>query len=257
MIRSPANPRVKWVRALQAKRKARDEDSVFVVEGTRWANEVLAADAPVSLILHTPHLDERGRGLVNQLARQGGDVIAVSDQVMAACSDTQSPQGLLLVIPKPDLEPPAAPTLLLVLDALSDPGNMGTILRTALAVGVEAVALTQGSVDPFNPKVVRASMGALLHLPVTMLERGQIQSWSHGVRQWRAQAGQGIPYDQVNWQEPTLLVVGGEAHGITAELAQAIPDVTHIPMRDASNSLNAAIATAVILFEIRRQRGLT
>jgi TrmH family RNA methyltransferase len=255
MISSPANARAKWVRALQAKRRMRDEESAFVVEGTRWAEEVLAAGRPVNLVMHTPHLDDHARGIINRLARLGGEVLAVSDDVMAACSDTQTPQGLLLVLPKPDLPIPPSPSLLLLLDGVSDPGNLGTIMRTALAAGVEAVGLTPGSVDVFNPKVVRAAMGALLHLPVTTVEPPQLRAWAEGIRLWRTRAGHGVPYDQVNWQEPVALIIGGEAHGVSAELAQAVPDVTHIPMRAASDSLNAAVATAVFLFEIRRQRG--
>jgi TrmH family RNA methyltransferase len=255
MISSPSNARVKWVRALQAKRKARDEESVFVIEGTRWAEEVLDAEAPVSLVLHTPHLDDRGRGIVNRLARLGGEILPVSDDVMAACSDTQAPQGLLLVLPKPELAPPSSPTLLLILDRLSDPGNLGTILRTALAAGVEAVGLTPGSVDPFNPKVVRAAMGALLHLPLSMVEPASVHAWAGSTRLWRTRVGEGMPYDQVDWQEPATLLIGGEAHGLTPEMDQAVSNVTHIPMHGASDSLNAAIATAVFLFEIRRQRG--
>lgn len=255
MISSTANTRIKWVRALQAKRNARNEEAVFVVEGTRWAEEVLAAESPVVLVLHTPHLDERGRGIVNRLARLGGEILPVSDAVMAACSDTQTPQGLLVVLPKPDIAPPASPTLLLILDRLSDPGNLGTILRTALAAGVDGVGLTPRSVDPFNPKVVRAAMGALLHLPVMTLEPGAIDAWTGSTRVWRTQAGQGASYDGVDWREATTLIVGGEAHGVSPELGQSVADVTHIPMRGASDSLNAAIATAVFLFEIRRQRG--
>jgi TrmH family RNA methyltransferase len=255
MISSPTNARVKWVRALQAKRKARDQASAFVVEGTRWAEEILAAGCPVDLVMHTPHLDDRGRGIVNRLARLGGQIAPVSDDVMAACSDTHTPQGLLLVLPKPDLPVPPTPSLLLVLDRLSDPGNLGTILRTALAAGVDAVGLTPGSVDVFNPKVVRAAMGALLHLPVVSVAPAQLSAWADGSRLWWTKAGQGVPYDQVNWQQAVCLIIGGEAHGVSAELAQAAHDVTHIPMRGASDSLNAAVAAAVFLFEIRRQRG--
>jgi len=255
MISSLSNARVKWVRALQAKRKARDEESVFVVEGTRWAEEVLDAETPVSLVLHTPHLDDRGRGIVNRLARLGGEILPVSDSVMAACSDTQTPQGLLLVLPRPELALPSSPSLLIILDRLSDPGNLGTILRTALAAGVEGVGLTPGSVDPFNPKVVRAAMGALLHLPLSMVEPASVRAWAGPTQLWRTQVGQGTPYDQVDWREPATLLIGGEAHGLTPEMDQAVSKVTHIPMHGASDSLNAAIATAVFLFEIRRQRG--
>lgn len=254
MITSPSNPRVKWVRALQAKRRVRDEEGVFVTEGLRWAEEIVGAEAPATLVLCSEHLDDRGRGLVNRLRKLGAEAETVSDRVMAACSETESPQGLLIVLPRPKIRVPAL-DLVLVLDRLADPGNLGTIMRTCLAAGVNALAISPGSVDPFNPKVVRAAVGAHLHLPILSASAEELEVSLKDLKIWLAEAAVGIPYDQVDWRPPSAVVIGAEAQGIGESLRPLGGGQTHIPMASTSESLNAAVAAAVILFEIRRQRG--
>ena len=255
MITSTANRRVKWVRALQTKRHARQEEGVFVIEGVRLAQEAVGSQLPVNLVLHTDHLDARGRGLVNNLARLGAEVEVVSDSVMAACSSTESPPGLLIVLPTPAIPSPERLSLALVADRIADPGNLGTILRTALATGVEALFLTKGTVDPFNPKVVRSAMGAHFNLPIEILEPSALVPRLDGLEIWMAEGGQGVLYHEVNWRQPIALIIGGEAHGPQPAIRSLAKGQVQIPMKGSSNSLNAAIATAVILFEILRQRG--
>lgn len=254
MISSIANPRIKQVRALQAKRLARQRASAFVVEGVRWAREIVAAGLPVHLVLHTEHLDARGRGLVNSLARLGAEVRSVSDQVMAACTDTESPPGILVVLPIPELAIPEALDLALIIDGLADPGNMGTLLRTALAAGVQAAFCTAGTVDVYNPKVLRGAMGAHLRLPIVALDAQQIADRTSGLRVWLAEARSGDPYTAVDWRRPSALVVGGEARGATDPIRRVASGEVHVPIADGVESLNAAIAAAVILFEVVRQR---
>ncbi len=256
VITSTANRSVRLVRALQQKRRARQEEGLFVVEGTRWAEEVVAAGAPVRLVLHTDHLSARERGLVNQTARTGAEVRVVSEAVMAACSATESPPGLLMVLPIPALPLPERLTLALVVDGVRDPGNLGTLLRTALAAGVEAAFLTPGTVDPYNPKVVRAAMGAHLRLPLRTVEPADLPQALQGLQVWLAEARQGHPYYAVDWRQPVALVVGGEAQGPSAALRGLAHGQVHVPTPGEVESLNVAIATAVILFEIVRQRGL-
>ncbi|OGO14865.1 MAG: hypothetical protein A2Y93_10470 [Chloroflexi bacterium RBG_13_68_17] len=255
MITSTANPRVKWVRSLQAKRRAREDEGLFIVEGLRLAREVVAAGRPVKLVLHTDDLDARGRGVVNNLCRLGAEAEAVSAQVMAACSSTESPPGLLVVLPLPALPLPERLTLALVADGIADPGNLGTLLRTAAAAGVEAMFLTQGTVDVYNPKVVRGAMGAHLRLPVLALDPTALADRLAGLQVWIAEAGQGLAYDGVDWAPPSALVIGGEARGPQAGTRGLGGQSVHIPMPGGSESLNAAVAAAVILFEIARQRG--
>jgi TrmH family RNA methyltransferase len=254
MITSTSNPKVKWVRALQVKRKAREEEGVFVVEGIRLAREAVAAGIPSRLVMHTESIDARGRGLANSLARLGADVEAVSDPVMAACSDTETPPGLLAVVETPILPIPQPLTLALVADGLADPGNLGTLLRTALAAGAEAVFLTGDTVDPYNPKVVRGAMGAHFHLPIRWLGPAELAPALAGLQAWVAEAGQGSAYYNVDWRVPSAVVIGSEAGGPGAATRELDAGRIRIPIAPASESLNAAVAAAVILFEIARQR---
>ena len=170
MITSRANAKIKWVRSLQAKRADREAAGVFVVEGSRLLEEAAHSATPAQLVLHTEELDARGQAAVAALRQQGTSVEAVTPEVMAAASEAQSPPGLLPVVPMPHLPVPSPLTFALVLDRLGDPGNLGTILRTAAAAGVQAAYLAPGTVDPYNPKVVRAAMGAHFHLPLVAAE---------------------------------------------------------------------------------------
>lgn len=254
-ITSISNQRVKRVRALQAYRRDRWKEKCFVLEGTRLAGEALKAGGPIDLVFHTDRLKAKDPGLIHGLARLGGEILSVSDAVMAACSDTESPSGILVVVPFPELHIPERLTLALVVDRMADPGNLGTLLRTAWAVGVENVFLTQGCVDPYNPKVVRAATGAHFHLPVFPLSVQEIKRELKGMALWLAESDAGMAYSEVDWCEPTALVIGSEAQGVGDEIHALEHECVHIPIRPDVESLNAAVAAGVILFEISRQRG--
>lgn len=260
MITSLTNPKIKLVRALQAQRRARAQEQLFVVEGVRLAEEAARAQIAPQLVLHTDHLDARGRAALNQLARLGAPVEIVSPQVMAAISDTQTPPGLLAVLPLPSAReailPPAKQSFsfALVLDRLSDPGNLGTLLRTAAAAGVQAVFLAPGTVDAYNPKVVRAAMGAHFHLPIAEASWDELRGRLSDLEVWLAEARQGQAYDRVDWRRPCALVIGSEAEGPSEAARQFTPHRVHIPIPGPAESLNAAIAAGVLLFEIARQR---
>lgn len=257
MITSITNRRVKWVRSLQTKRRTRQDEKAFVIEGLRLAREAVAAQLPVSLVLHTNCLDDRGHRLVNDLAYLGAKIMIVSDAVMAACSNTESPPGLLAVVPWPILPLPERPTLVLVADRLTNPGNLGSLLRTSLAAGVEMAFLTEGTVDLYNPKVVRGAMGAHFHLPIESIQPTSLPERLAGLAVWLAEAEEGRPYHEVDWHQPVALIIGGEAHGTRPSLRSLASGQVCIPMVGKSESLNAAVAAAVILFEILRQRGST
>lgn len=254
MITSSANPKVKFVRGLQAKRAAREAEGLFVVEGVRLVEEAANAAAPPRLVFHTADLDPRAQAVLQRLAARGAQVEAVTPAVLAAASDTQSPQGLLVLAPMPALPAPAALTLALVLDGLGDPGNLGAILRAASAAGVEAVFLAPGTVDPYNPKVVRAAMGAHFHLPIIAANWDDLARRLAGLDLWLAEARAGQPYHSVDWRQPSALIIGSEASGPSAPARRLAPRQVSIPMPGPAESLNAAIAAAVILFEAARQR---
>jgi TrmH family RNA methyltransferase len=254
LITSVSNPKIKWVRQLQAKRSAREAEKLFVIEGVRLAEEAARAGLAPSLVLHTAELDERAQAALDALAALRAPVEAVTPPVMAAASDTQTPPGLLAVLPMPVLPMPRPLTLALVIDGLGDPGNLGTMLRTAGAAGVEAVFLAPGTVDAYNPKVVRAGMGAHFHLPVVAAGWEALPGHLAGLGLWLAEAEGGQPYTSVDWRRPAALIIGSEAAGpSSAARALAAQRVT-IPMPGKAESLNAAVAAGVLLFEVARQR---
>jgi len=262
MITSPANPQVKYVRRLQADRRFRANERAFVVEGTRWMRELVAAGIKPRALFATAAWMEsnEGRALLAAL----GAAVPVSDAIMAAMSDTDTAPGVLAVLPITPRPWPEAPTLLVILDAVGNPGNLGTILRAASAAGADGVLLGPGCVDPWNPKVVRGSMGALLRLPVRSAswpEIGEeVEQEVAGLDVWlatasRAMAPAPLAYTAVDWRRPSAILIGGEAHGAGAAAEKLAGGRVTIPMRDATESLNAALAAGIILFEAARQRG--
>jgi TrmH family RNA methyltransferase len=157
LITSTSNSRVQWIRDLQRRRRTRLEQGLFVVEGIRLAEEAYRAGATPRLVVHGQGLDLRASSLVAGFAGRGAPVLLVSDRVLAACASTESPQGLVAVMPIPEFPLPAQLSLAVVVDHLADPGNLGTLLRTALAAGVEAVFLSPGTVDAYNQRSFEAA----------------------------------------------------------------------------------------------------
>lgn len=255
MITSRANPQVKYVRRLLADRRFRAAEGAFVVEGTRWMRELAAAGiTPRALFATDAWLaSNEGRGLRSEF---NVAVVPVADEVMAAMSDTETAPGVLAVLPIAPRPWPAAPTLLLILDAVANPGNLGTILRVASAAGADGVLLGPGCVDAYNPKAARGSMGALLRLPVRPATWDEIAPAVAGLDVWLAAARDGLAYSAVDWRQPAALIIGGEAHGAGAAAERLATGRVTIPMRDATESLNAALAAGIILFEAARQRGV-
>ena len=253
MITSSSNPKIKLVRQLQSKRREREARQLFVIEGVRLVEEVIRAEAKAALVLHTTDLDARAKTAVDHLARLGAQIETVSPSVMAAASDTETPQGLLAVVPFLNFQIRHL-SFVIVLDRLSDPGNLGAILRTADAAGVDAVFLAPSTVDAYNPKVVRAAMGAQVHLPIIEAGWEELAKQLTGLEIWLAEAREGEPYDHVDWRRPCALIIGSEAEGPSDEARRFAPKRVHIPMSGKAESLNAAVATGVFLFEAARQR---
>ena len=252
MITSAQNERVKYVRSL-ARRRARQREGRFVVEGTRLLDELMRAGIRPALVFYTGTWAETpaGQRLLPLLGTAGEGSWPVSETVMAACSDTQTPQGVLAVVPFVSLEP--RPGLLLILDGMRDPGNLGTILRSAESAGVGQVLLAPGTVDLYNPKVVRGAMGAHLRLPVLSHDWPAISKRASGRVVWLAEAAAETAYDAVDWTRPAALIVGSEASGAGQEAEDLTTGRVSIPMAGGADSLNAAMAATVILFEAARQ----
>jgi TrmH family RNA methyltransferase len=273
IIDSPANPTVKSLRALAGGPRQRREAGLFLVEGVRVMVDALDARYTPQVVLYDPEAlgkTERGRKLAQRLASlsrsQQGRIFEATSRAVAAAGDTQHSQGVVAAFPIPTWPSPSpgdSPALALICDDIQDPGNLGTILRTAEASGVSAVWLTERCVDLYSPKVVRAGMGAHFRMPCfPEASWGDIEAdlTSLGIgrhKVYAADADAPVTYDQPEWSAPSALIVANEAHGLGEEarlLARAGGGLISIPMLGGTESLNAAIATAVILFEAARQR---
>ena len=259
MITSSHNPRIQWICKLQGQPRQRAAEGVFIAEGVRLVEEALQAGWQPALVLFTPNLSQRGQDLIQRLVPSV--VEQVSPSVMQSASDTQTPQGILAVLKQKDLPLPDRLDFVLVLDAIRDPGNLGTILRTATAAGVQGVILTPGSVDPFSPKVVRSAMGAHFRLPVLHLDWVEIMRFlkpgdQPGLKVYLTAAQGSLPFTQADFTSPTALIVGGEAEGAGAQARSLADAQVYIPMRSGVELLNAAVAAAVLMFEVLRQRSL-
>jgi TrmH family RNA methyltransferase len=250
----PRNPTIRFIRRLQRSARLRKETGRFIVEGVRLLEEALQASWMPETLLHTEGLDARGEAVVAGFRGKGVEPVLVPEDVMQAAADTQTPQGLLAVLPIRLQELPPAPTFLLVLDGVRDPGNLGAVLRTAAAAGVEAVLLAPGSADPFQPKAVRAGMGAHFRLAVQPAEWDEIAAIAARLPVYLADAAAQTDYTTADLTGPLALVIGGEAAGAGPEAAALNSTGLRVPMPGRMESLNAAVAAGILMFEVVRQR---
>ncbi len=255
MITSVANEKVKYVRSLY-RRRIRYRERGFVIEGVRLVEEAFRAGIGPALLFYSEGIVAvpGGRELLVEAQTGETPIFAVSEGVMKAMADTVSPQGILAVVPFVELVPPSHPSLSLVVDRLRDPGNLGTILRSANAAGVEQVILAPQTVDIYNPKVVRGAMGAHFRLLIEALSWPEIVNALAGVQILLADVRADRAYYEVDWTRPSALIIGGEAYGASREAKGLATATIAIPMHGGVESLNAAVAASVILFEAARQR---
>lgn len=251
-ITSLTNERVKLVHTLQTQTRARRKHGMIALEGTRLIRDALERSfVPEFAFVELEHADPT---LVTRLEDAGVELLAVSPAVLAHISDTQTPQGIVAVLPMPSVTLPPALTRVLILDAVRDPGNLGTLLRTAAAAGVDAVLLAPDCADVYNPKVLRSGMGAHFRLTFAVLDWIQIADRCKSLNIYAADYPGDLRYDLADWRAGWALIIGSEAHGISAAAANLAATRVYIPMAAETESLNAAQAAAVILFEAARQR---
>ena len=248
------------LRRLSRRRSARVEDGAFVIDGPILLTEALAAGLRVDEVFATPAADTSA---VAAAARAGAVVREVTDDVLARAVDTVTPQGVAAVARRVEVSveegvaAAASGPLSLVLVDVADPGNAGTLLRAAEAAGAAAVLFCGDSVDPSNPKCVRASAGALFHLPVVnggdvvaVLERMR----QLGIHTVATVVDDGSPYDSADLTGPVAIVLGSEARGLGEAVVAAVDERLTIPMAGRAQSLNVAMAGSVLCFESLRQR---
>ncbi len=257
-ITSPKNQHVQQIRELLAKKSSREESGCFVLEGVRLSEEALHKGVLPRLVMVSETCSARGLELVKQAGAAGAKVLHVTSDILNALSDTETAQGILMVVPHQFLTLPKKLDFVVVVDQLRDPGNFGTILRSAVAAGAQAFFCTPGSVDAWSPKVVRSAMGAHFHLPILKSDWPEIKklckSQEKPLKTFLAESGGGKTFWQADLRQPLALVIGGEADGASPEVKKDVDELVNIPMPGGFESLNAAVAASVILFEIIRQR---
>ena len=257
MLSSPQNAKVKLVRALSGRARERREAGAFLAEGVRLVEEALLAGWPFRFVLHSADISERAAQLVARLKQRGTQVELIDSALLHSLSETETSQGILAVLEEHELPLPAAPDFLLIPDSIRDPGNLGTLLRSAEAAGVQAVLLPPESADAFAPKVVRAGMGAHFRLPIRSASWTAISvllgAMPPARQVYLADMG-GASCWEVDLKPPLALIIGGEAAGATAAAREQATRLVSIPMLGGSESLNAAVAGSILMFEVLRQR---
>jgi TrmH family RNA methyltransferase len=254
MITSIQNPKIKRIRGLQTQAKLRRKELAYVVEGVRLLEEVVSAGQTPEIVIYTEDLDQRGTQLVEHFHQLDINLEEVTKEVFKSACQTESPQGILAVLPQTTLPVPDLLDFVLIADQIRDPGNLGTLLRTAHAAGVQLVLLTPGTVDPYSPKVVRSGMGAHFNLPIVVCSWDDLPRFSEGIILFGSHMTLGTSLWETDLQPPLGLIIGGEAFGLGEEARKLVDAWVTIPMQGNTESLNASAAGAVLLFEVFRQR---
>lgn len=261
MITSNNNVKVKQLMNWQKKRKAREEDGIYIVEGIR-----MFAEAPEEEVLavYVSESFSKKRGEELKLEKWGKKLEILSDSVYEHVSDTKTPQGVLVVMKQKHYsveevigKKDGKEQLLMILDNLQDPGNLGTILRTGEAAGVTGIILSNDCVDIYNPKVIRSTMGSIYRMPFLYVEDlPQMIQRLHEqkIHTYAAHLKGQHSYEEEDFTEAAAFLIGNEGNGLRDEVADSAEIYVRIPMCGKVESLNAAIAATVLMFEAARQR---
>jgi RNA methyltransferase, TrmH family len=259
LITSAQNPRVKQWSKLQ-KRKEREQAGLFLIEGPHLVEEACRYGAEIDALLL-----EEGTEIPRWLAEyedagRACHMYTVSRHVLDKISETQAPQGIIAVIRMPDygeIQVKENPMLLMV-DCLQDPGNLGTLIRTADAAGFDGVIVGDGSVDLYNSKTVRSTMGSLFHIPVWRKNLAEFiiaEREKHpGIRVIGTSLHESLPYTEIDYSGPFILVIGNEGSGMSEQLLQITDQNVIIPLYGRAESLNAGAAGSILMYEAVRQR---
>lgn len=255
MITSTSNQQIKNLLQLQKKSKVRKEQGIFVVEGVRMFRE-----APADWIIKT-YVSQEFLKKEEASVLKGREYEIVEDRVFKTMSDTMTPQGILAVVKQPsnNLETllDASAPFFMVLENIQDPGNLGTILRTAEGAGVTGILMSRDTVDIFNPKTIRSTMGSVYRVPFLYVEdicETVRELKNKGICTYAAHLKGTGSYDEQDYTKGTAFLIGNEGNGLTDQLADLADTYIRIPMYGQLESLNAAVASAVLMYETQRQR---
>lgn len=259
MISSTSNPQIKNLIQLQKKSKARVEQNAFVTEGIKMFEESMTGGFLIKAYF--------SESLYNDIVGKDSEYFkgysyeVVTDGVFKEISDTLTPQGVMAIVKKPEygLEQMIGDSKanLLLLEDIRDPGNLGTMLRTAEAAGVSGIILSKNSVDMFNPKVIRSTMGAIYRMPFLYVEDlgvtiNQLKENKFSI--YAAHLLATRSYDEIDYIGKCAIIIGNEANGLSDEIAELATKYIKIPMEGKVESLNAAVAASILMYEVYRNR---
>ncbi len=242
IIESVKNQKVKDWKKLQT-RKGREKAAAYLIEGPHIVEEAVKAEAPIIEVILTEGTD------LSYVFKEKTIVYTVTEKVMQELTDTETPQGMMAVCKMKELELPRKGKLLL-LDAIQDPGNLGTIIRTADSAGYDGILLGHGTVDAYNSKVLRSTQGSIFHLPVkktNLIEEVQ-ELKEAGMPIYATEVSGGTPYQDIKRDSQFAVILGNEANGVSEEL-QNLADVNvYIPIYGKAESLNVAVAAGILMY---------
>lgn len=258
MISSTSNAHVKQVTALTKKAKYRKETGLFVVEGVKMFSE-LARDRIQAVYVTERFMDNPGHKSMLTGVKK---VEMVTEDVLKAMSDTQTPQGVLALARQyeyrvEDILNMPGPAHIMILETIQDPGNLGTILRAGEGAGVTGIIMNSSSADIYNPKVIRSTMGSIFRVPfiyVDDLRKTVVLLKKHKIYIYAAHLAGIKDYDEEDYKGAVGFLIGNEANGLDAETANLADSYIRIPMLGKVESLNAAVASSILMFEAARQR---
>lgn len=257
-IESVQNPKVKEWAKLQ-KRKGREQAGAFMIEGEHLVEEAIKHGARIEALLLSESY--KAQDAIDQFVHtHKAKCFTVSRSVMKKLAETETPQGIIAIarIESVDTELLWSESrFLLLLDAIQDPGNLGAMIRTADAAGVDGIILGKGTVDLFNAKVIRSTMGSIFHVPIVQEDLVSIMEKLRKHYHYTfvaASLKDAVPYDQVAYDEPIGVVIGNEANGVSDDVLEACSTKAKIPIYGQAESLNAAIAAGIMIYEAARQR---
>lgn len=261
IISSPSNKFVKEIKSLH-KKKERWNSKKFFVEGIKSVYESIVSDGKIDYILYSESLFKinGGMNLYEFITKKNLKLIEITDKLLNSICDTENPQGIIAVIniDSYKLEDVLKENnFILILDRLQDPGNMGTIIRTADALGVDFIIISEGCVDVFNPKTIRSTMGSIFHIPLVFCEdifKTISLLKSKNISIMSTALDNSKDCYKVDLKKNLGIIIGNEANGVSEELIHLSDELLKIPMEGKAESLNAAIASAIIIYEVIRQR---
>lgn len=254
VIRSKDNRRLVYARSV---RDGKEPNAIFI-EGKRQCVEALRAGISIELVLLSESFDDRDT--INAFSSEASKIVRVADRTFAGICETPSPQGIAVIAGRPNSKFPdlaasiarSTVPLVMYLSEVNNPSNLGAILRTAEAAGIAGVIVSQGSADAFSPKANRSAIGANLRIPIVeRVTNEEMQAFAaeFGLRTAAAVVSNAEDFSKIDWKQPTLLMLGSEAHGLSDALVSAADCRVTIPLANGVESLNLAVSAGIMLFE--------